>query len=217
MYSTMSRLAPTSFCRAGAIAVALALSACASKPKPTPVATAPASKAARASAGGNNKERARELYRSAARVYPSSKEPWLKLAEDYFESANYGQAILAAQEVVQRDPSDTVAASVLAVSGLRVSASALAVLHEQKGKLSGGSRTEAEQLARQLRESLGETELVPQPVATSPAEAAARPVARPKPIAAPRRAVAAAAPSAAPASAAAPAAVPADPFSILKK
>jgi tetratricopeptide (TPR) repeat protein len=227
MYSKMTRLAASSFWRAGAIAVAVSLAACASKPKPVPVAAAaPASKpapaiqslqqymqeAAQAAADGNNKERARELYRTAARVYPSSKEPWLKLAEDYFESANYGHAILSAQEVMQRDPADTVATSVLAVSGLRVSAAALTALHEQKSKLSGGPRTEAEQLARQLRESLGETELVPQAAPQINADAPARPVARPRPAAAPRR------PQATPA-AAAPAApnTAADPFSILKK
>ena len=43
--------------------------------------------------------RERETYRTAARTYPTSKEPWQKLAESYFESADYGNAILAAQEV----------------------------------------------------------------------------------------------------------------------
>ena len=80
---------------------------------------------------------------------PTSKEPWLKLAEDYFEANNYGQAILASQEVLQRDPADSVATSVLAVSGLRVSASALSLLRQQQRtlRLMAGRRVQHDGLA----------------------------------------------------------------------
>jgi tetratricopeptide (TPR) repeat protein len=215
--------------RSAVLAMVAVLAACASKkPAPATQATttpppvaAPATQsleqylqdAAKAAAEGNDKERARETYRTAARMYPSSKEPWLKLAEDYFEVANYGQAILAAQEVVQRDPDDGVGTSILAVSGLRVSVAALATMQSQKGKLSGGTRSEAQTLARMLRESIGESELVPQPATTStpaPAPApAAKPAAKPRPPVR-RPAATAAAPAAAPAAAD-------DPFTILKK
>jgi tetratricopeptide (TPR) repeat protein len=127
------------------------------------------------------RERARDTYRSAAKAYPASKEPWLKLAEDYFEATDYGNAILAAQEVMQRDASDNVAASILAVSGLRVSASALQSIRSQN-RIAGNTRTEAETMARTLRDVLGETVLVPRPVAAAsapPATGAVRPRARP--------------------------------------
>jgi tetratricopeptide (TPR) repeat protein len=214
----------TAFGRASMLAAAVLFAGCASKPAKAPVAApAPAVQslqqymqdAARAASEGNNKERARELYRTAARQYPTSKEPWTKLAEDYFESANYGQAILAAQEVIQRDPQDSVATSVLAVSGLRVSAAALKSMHDQNSKLSGGTRSEAQALAKTLRDALGETELVPQAAASATADPAARaPVVRPaaKPV---RRATAPVSTPAAPAATAPNAAD--DPFKILKK
>ncbi len=170
---------------------ALVLAGCATPPPPAPVA-APAvqslaqymQEASKASTEGS-KLRSRELYNAAAKTYPSSKEPWLKLAEDYFEASNYGQAILAAQEVIQRDPDDSLATGVLAVSGLRVSATALSTLRKQQTALNGGTRTEAESLARLLRDLLGEPVLVPRPTAstasTGSAPAAAAPAVKPKP------------------------------------
>ena len=150
----------------------------------------------------------RDTYRIAARQYPTAKEPWMRLAESYFEAADYGNAILAAQEVLQRDAADAVAASVVAVSGLRVSTQALSTLRTQNSSLPGDSRTQAEGLTKTLRELLGESVLVPQaadaPVAASPAPAARR---RPTAAAGAAKPGAATAPVSAPATAAAPAAV----------
>jgi hypothetical protein len=193
------------------LAAGLALAGCTTTPPPAPApAVQPLAQymqeAAQAT-GEGSKQRSRDLYYTAAKNYPTSKEPWLKLAEDYFEAANYGQAILAAQEVVQRDPADSLAAGVLAVSGLRVSAAALSTLREQQTTLNGGTRTEAEGLARTLRELLGEPVLVPRPAAA----ASAPPIARPRPPARPA-ATAATAASAPPKSAA-----PDNPFNVLKK
>lgn len=110
--------------------------------------------AARARTEGTRiKERA--IYRSAAAAYPTSKEPWLKLAEGYFEESDYGNAILAAQEVLQRDSNDNVATSLLAVSGLRVSTSALKALRQQNN-LGSDTRSQAENAAKILRDVLGE-------------------------------------------------------------
>ena len=208
------------------VIVAVLMTACAQSPH----TAAPAAQvqplqqymqeAAQAGADGS-KERSRELYRTAAKNYPTSKEPWLKLAEGHFESANYGQAILAAQEVLQRDPADSTATSVLAVSGLRVSAQALATLRQQKSALTGGTRSEAEGLARSLREALGESVLVPRPppaavaaASTPNTVAAAAPA--PKPKLAPRP-TAAPAPAQIPAPAAQKPAPPDNPFNVLKK
>ena len=210
-----------------AIVAAMMLSGCAVAPPP-PVATpAPAvqplqqylQEAGQAAAEGS-KERARDVYRTAAKTYPTSKEPWLKLAEDYFEVNNYGQAILASQEVLQRDPADSVATSVLAVSGLRVSASALSLLRQQQRTLNGGTRTEAEDLAKVLRDLLGEPVLVPRSgLAAKPAPTRTkRPLAGPA-VTAPEAAESAVAPArAAPKSVPPKADVPvANPFDTLKK
>ena len=213
----------------------LVLSGCATTPSPVAAVAAPAvqslaqvmQEAGKAASEGS-KQRSRELYLAAAKSYPASKEPWLKLAEDYFEASNYGQAILAAQEVIQRDPDDSLATGVLAVSGLRVSATALSTLRKQQTVLNGGTRTEAESLARLLRDLLGEPVLVPRPAAVSTSSPVA-PSVKPKPrvvrqsgpttgSAADQVVVAPATPATAtPAPAPPKAQTPDNPFNVLKK
>jgi hypothetical protein len=217
------------------ICAALVLSGCATAPPPPAATAAPANQslaqfmqeAGKASTDGS-KLRSRELYYAAAKSYPASKEPWLKLAEDYFEASNYGQAILAAQEVIQRDPDDSLATGVLAVSGLRVSATALSTLRKQQSTLNGGTRTEAESLARLLRDLLGEPVLVPRPTVVTPAPASpAAPAIKPKPrvvrigggaaSGSASDASGATSPTAAPAPATQKSQTPDNPFNVLKK
>ena len=161
-----------------------------------------------------SKDQARALYYTAAKSYPTSKEPWQKLAQDYFETRNYGQAILAAQEVLLRDPSDTVSTSILAVSGLRVSAQGLTALRQQQRRLTGDTRTEAEDIARTLRELLGEP-LLPPPVGA--AGSASAPTPRPKPVARPKPASAATPAASVPPVATQKGDTPANPFNLLTK
>lgn len=153
------------------------------------------------------RERARLLYRDAAKAYPADKRPWLRLAQSYFDVNDYGNAVLAAQEVVQRDPADTVAHGLLAVSGLRVSTAALSALRGQN-KLNTSTRSEAEDMARNLRTILGEPVLVPKPDEAASPEPAVRPTVR-RVRAAPR-------PATPPAPAAAPRAPAANPFGALQ-
>ncbi len=117
----------------------------------------------------NDHVAARDAFRAGAKDYPTAKQPWLKLAEDYFNAQDYGNAVLAAQEALQRDPRDRLAHSVLAVSGLRLTAGSLIALRED-GAYPVGSRDEALAVTHSLREVLGEPVLVPQ------AEAPAAPV-----------------------------------------
>lgn len=219
-----------------AAAAALALTACATTPPPpqpappTPTLEQLLSDAAKArQEGAQAKER--ETYHAAAKAYPTSKEPWQRLSESYFQAGDYGHAILAAQEVAQRDPADELATGVLAVSGLRVSTAALSALRQQQ-RLNTDTRAQAEDVVKSLRELLGEPVLVPKPVeAAAPAPAptrkatrvakpaAAAPAAKPTavPPAAPATAPAAAAPVAKPAAVTAPApAAKANPFDKLK-
>jgi hypothetical protein len=200
-----SHCAPVvSFARSSlALAVIALFAACSTVKAPDPVDAAPAasfeslmSDAAKAKQEGELVKR-RELYRKAASAYPTRKEPWSSLADSYFEAGDYGNAILAAQEVLQRDRSDFAANSLLAVSGLRISTSALSQLRQQK-PLPADTRGQAEEIVRTLREVLSESVLVPAPAPaatsptppappprrvtaspTAPAAPAAAPVARP--------------------------------------
>ncbi|MCX7290812.1 hypothetical protein [Janthinobacterium sp.] len=151
-----------------AIACALTLSACGTTPpaKPPVVAVPPTmeemmSKAAQAASSGSN-EAALGLWQQAATAFPADKQPWVRMAQTRYEAGQYGEAILNAQEVLVRDPADKLANSVIAISGLRLSTRALADLSRQNN-LSGPLRAESQDLAKLLRESLGESVLVPPP------------------------------------------------------
>jgi len=156
----------------GVIALAglVALTAC-SMPRPSAAAVQPAPAIvsmdewmARGDAAlkEGDHTKARDAWRAAARDYPTAKQPWLKLSEDYFNAADYGNAVLAAQEALQRDPRDRLANSVQAVSGLRLTAGSLSALRDDSA-YAVGSREEAVAVTRSLREALGEPVLVPPP------------------------------------------------------
>ena len=121
----------------------------------------------------------------AIRLEPGSKHPWLKKSQIHFDARQYGQAITSAQEVLQRDATDLTAKSILAVSGLRVSAQALEQLRKAN-EVNGSARTEAESVAKLIREALGEPILIP--ALPTAAKADGRPEGSARP--APRRAAA---------------------------
>jgi tetratricopeptide (TPR) repeat protein len=105
-------------------------------------------------------DKAQGILKNAAVSYPTDKTPWLHMAQIKFDRASYGEAILNAQEALQRDPNDKLGNSIIAVSGLRLSTRALADLSQQNN-LNGSLRSEAQDLAKLLRTSLGEEVLVP--------------------------------------------------------
>ena len=145
---------------------------------------------AEASIKAGQKDAGLNKFSEAAKLYPAAKQPWLRIAQLHYDAANYGDAIVAAQQVSARDDKDKVALSILSVSGLRVSTKALADLGRQN-QLTGSIRTEAQDLARTLRDSLGERVLVPVSTPTSSPESRPAPprvVAKPpadRPAAAP--------------------------------
>ena len=104
-------------------------------------------------------DKAYAALKAAAASFPTDKTPWLRMAQMRYDAKNYGEAIVYAQETLQRDPDDTLANSIAAVSGLRVASKALADL-AQENDLSGDVRTEAQDLAKLLRTTLGEEVLV---------------------------------------------------------
>jgi tetratricopeptide (TPR) repeat protein len=189
-------------------AFAASLSACTTMDAPKVAAPAKPkledllAKASEAKAAGKQ-EQAITLWKETAQAYPADKQPWVNMAQTRYDAGQYGEAIVSAQEILVRDPSDQLANSIIAISGLRLSTRALADLSRQNN-LSGSIRTESQDLAKLLRESLGETVLVP-PAADKPA--------KPSRTAAVRKAATSAASAAPAAKASTPSA---DPFGALK-
>ncbi|MCU6499429.1 hypothetical protein LPN04_16670 [Rugamonas sp. A1-17] len=105
-------------------------------------------------------DKAQSILKGAATNYPADKTPWLHMAQIKFDRASYGEAIMNALEALQRDPNDKLGNSIVAVSGLRLSTKALTDLSQQNN-LNGSLRSEAQDLAKLLRNSLGEDVLVP--------------------------------------------------------
>lgn len=141
-----------------AAACALLLSACAAddtalrKPLPPPTMEALGAEAQRAASAGHP-DQALAIWHNAAAAYPADKTPWLAMAQLKYERGQYADAIAHAQEALRRDAADTQAGRLLASSGLRLSMAAYADLQAQNS-LQGAARSEAQELARQLRASL---------------------------------------------------------------
>jgi tetratricopeptide (TPR) repeat protein len=158
-------------CCAAVLIALLAVSACSTAPKKDSAAAKAAAQqqltdnmaAADKAQKAGHTDQALEQLDLAIKADPASKEPWLRKAQIHFDSRQYGLAITESQEVLQRDVNDLTAKSILAVSGLRVSADALEQLRKVN-EVNGPTRNEAESVARLIREALGEPILV-QPVA----------------------------------------------------
>lgn len=95
------------------------------------------------------------FYDKAAKLDPSKKQPWLRLAQSHFDARNYGPAIMAAQEVQLRDNTDVTAKTIIAASGLRVAARALEQLRAANVQVVN-TLEEARSLSRTMRDVLGE-------------------------------------------------------------
>ncbi|RBK85079.1 hypothetical protein BRN77_06055, partial [Xanthomonas oryzae pv. oryzae] len=89
-------------------------------------------------------EQALKTFEDAGRADPTRKEPWVRIAQLQFDRANYARAIVAAQEVLQRDPNDLVADGVLTVAGFRIANQSLQRLQGRGALVSGTARKEAE-------------------------------------------------------------------------
>lgn len=166
------------------VACALFLSACSTAPvKPTPKLSLEEAMAEATDASKQgNKEQSLKMLDKATAEFPTDKEPWLQKAQIKFEGGQYGEAILDAQQSLARDPTDKVANSIVAISGLRLSTTALADLARQNN-LSGSLRSESQELAKLLRESIGEAVLVPAIKPKPPVAAPVRPPVRKAPAA----------------------------------
>lgn len=148
------------------LAIVALLAGCATKviepPKPPPPKPTIASMMTDAEVAikAGQPDHAITLLKSATLTYPGDKTPWLRMAQVQFDCQDYGAAITSAQQVIELDPDDILAHSLLAVSGLRVSSKALADL-TLKNNLTGTVRAEAQDLAKLLRASIGGDIIVP--------------------------------------------------------
>lgn len=148
------------------LACAAVVTGCATAPPPKPPATVASLMAgAEAAIKAGKPEEGAAWLKTAIATFPADKAPRLRMAQLQFECVNYGEAITHAQAVLERDPDDLVAHSIVAVSGLRVSSKALADL-VTKNNLTGTVRAEAQDLARLLRANIG-GEIIP-PVKVKP-------------------------------------------------
>ncbi|MGU7783880.1 tetratricopeptide repeat protein [Burkholderia sp. PU8-34] len=207
------------FARLSGVVVACGVIAgCASQPTPPTADVFNKSLAdADAVAKSGDQDRALGLYQQLAKSDPTREEPWSRIAQIQFQQNHYGQAIVAAQEALQRDQTDRQAKSVLAVAGLRIATQSLGELR-QDASLAGDAKSDAQALAKQLRDTLGENALFPadQTVKTTPKKKYRTPVHAKKSVAAPAAESANAAPPSANASSGAPQKGGADPFSALR-
>ncbi len=145
------------------LACAALLGACATTPEPPkpPPTVASLMREADLAVKAGKTEEAVLLLKTAAAAFPADKASRLRIAQLQFDCHNYGEAIFHAQEVLDRDPDDLMAHSIVAVSGLRVSSKALTDL-AQRNNLVGNVRAEAQDLAKLLRANIG-GEIIPPP------------------------------------------------------
>lgn len=144
---------------------ALAISGCATKNAPMSqeeFSTALAQSSANADVllEKGQREDAVKVLEDLAKKNPGRKDPWVRMAKIHFDGENYAQAIVAAEEALQRDNTDRTAKSIRAVGGLRVAAQSLTDLRGDV-ELKGDARSDAVGLAKVMRDTLGEEVLVP--------------------------------------------------------
>lgn len=154
------------------------LAACASAPKKpvaVPFESIMASAEAQVAAVGT--DASIKAFEDAAKSDPTRKEPWVRIAQLQFDQGNYARAIVAAEEVLQRDPDDLVADGVLTVAGFRVANQSLKRLQGRGVLASETASREAQTLADTLRATMGDAVLAvekPKPRPRTPARSAVR-------------------------------------------
>lgn len=176
-----------------ALALMSMLGACATAPKSAMPDYAGLMSQAESAIEAGQVDHALSALADAGRADPTRKEPWVRTAQLQFDRTHYAHAIVAAEEVLQRDPDDLVADGILTVSGFRIATGSLQRLQGRDALPSATARREAEMLAGTLRNTMGEAifaaeeEPAPPPRRRAPARRAqaAAPAATPSTPAAP--------------------------------
>jgi predicted Zn-dependent protease len=179
--SMIKRLTPQ-FASFACVAMLTACAATPPAPAPQPVTMASALADADAASKAGRNDNAYVILKAAAAANPTDKSPWLRMAQLRFEEKNYGETIVSGLAVIERDPDDMLAYSLVAASGLRVSSKALADLTQKNG-FTGTVRSEAQDLANLLHTTLKEKVVpvkVAPPRAATPKTTTSGPAAAPK-------------------------------------
>lgn len=147
--------------------VAICVTGCATAVKKNePMAFDTAMSAAEAKVKSGSQDAAISAFEDAAKFAPTRKEPWVRIAQLQFDRGQYARAIVAAEEVLQRDPADLVADGVITVAGLRVASQSLGRLQGRGVLVSDAAKTEAKALERSLLVVLPRAEDSVQPAKT---------------------------------------------------
>ncbi|NSL57080.1 outer membrane protein assembly factor BamD [Uliginosibacterium aquaticum] len=143
------------------LSLILLVTGCALSPQtPAPKTTAQLIEESQTALNSGNRETAVALLESASKNNPADATPWLKQAQLHFDADNYPAAIQAADEAMKREPANKQAKAIAVVASLRVAIRAISDM-SQDSMLRGSNRSEAERLARALRETLAQDQLVP--------------------------------------------------------
>ncbi|NHZ90039.1 hypothetical protein F2P45_13590 [Massilia sp. CCM 8733] len=142
----------------GVLACAAALTGCETTKPVIPKGPAPLAEllnqGTQASAAGR-KEEAIGYWKQATAAYSGDKAPWANIAQSRYDSGQYGEAIVSAQEVLLRDPNDKAANTIIVSAGLRLANRALGDLSRQNA-LIGQVRADSQDQIRQLRDNMGD-------------------------------------------------------------
>ena len=145
----------------------------ASSPPPTAEVFNRSMAEADALAVGKDRDGAIRAYQKIAGDFPGRAEPWVKVAQNYFDQSLYAMALVSAEEALKRDPLNSQAKSITAVGGLRLAIRSLEELRRDEA-LKGDARTDAQRLAAMLRDNLGQADLFPEAAAKASGAAKAR-------------------------------------------
>ena len=137
------------------LALVSMLGACATAPKAPMTDYAGLMGQAESAIEAGQVDHALSALADAGRADPTRKEPWVRTAQLQFDRTHYAHAIVAAEEVLQRDPDDLVADGILTVSGFRIATGSLQRLQGRDALPSATARREAEVLAGTLRNTMG--------------------------------------------------------------
>ncbi len=107
-----------------------------------------------------DREVAIELYRQAAQTDPARKQPWQHIASLNLEAGRPARALVAAEEVLQRAPSDALANEVYMSSAMQIASSAMQRLLASGAAPEADDRARAQQLVRTMNMVFGEDALI---------------------------------------------------------
>ena len=154
-----------------AFALALVLG-CASAPTPQPPGYEDLFANASELARNGHGQAALGIYGLAAAADPSRKEPWQQMASMHMAAARPVHALVAADEALQRDPSDALANEVYIASAMQVSRQAMQRLLAAGVEPSEDDLRGAQQLVSMLGLVFGDDELISDEVKARYAERA---------------------------------------------